>query len=213
VGRIGPCGARARQLRIDPDIDGAGHAFRLTVPIEIDFGRIEGIESHLHPLADQMRRGFIKAVAQPEGGIAADQAEQAVKEEPAEIGGRRQWADLLDVALPTAERRGPQRAMDRAVVDGLNPGPQSLVEFLQAQQRLGVQAGQELFSPRAKEAFYFSPALGLIGRGVDQQDAQGGRNAGQLLGVIDAAVVDVETQGSPRAATACRKQSNRASRP
>jgi hypothetical protein len=49
-----------------------------------------------------------------------------VEEETAEVGGRRQLANVLDIALPTEQRRGPQAGVVGAVVE-VEPGPQALV--------------------------------------------------------------------------------------
>ena len=64
---------------------------------------------------------------QQEGAIAAHQTIQAMEEEAAQIGGRRELADLLDVALPAQERRGSQGAVLGAVIDVIDPGPQAVV--------------------------------------------------------------------------------------
>ena len=51
-------------------------------------------------VARQMGRRFVEAILQQEGAVAAHHAIQAMEEETAEVGSRRQLADVLDVALP-----------------------------------------------------------------------------------------------------------------
>ena len=89
-----------RQLRVDDGVDKARRALGFSLEIDLHFGGIEGIETDLDGFAGQMRRGFVEAVVQQEGAIAAHQTVQAIEEEAAQIGGRRELADVLDIALP-----------------------------------------------------------------------------------------------------------------
>ena len=50
-----------------------------------------------------------------------------MEEETAQIGGRRELADLLDIALPAQERRGPESAMFGTVIDAFDPDPETVV--------------------------------------------------------------------------------------
>jgi len=74
-----------------------------------------------------MRRSFVEAVVQQEGAIAAHQAVQAIEEEAAQIGGRRELADVLDIALPAQQRSGAQGAVLGAVIGVFDPGPETVV--------------------------------------------------------------------------------------
>jgi hypothetical protein len=71
-----------------------------------------------------------------------------VKEEAAEVGGRRQLADVLDVALPTQQRCGPQGAVLGAVIN-VEPRPQTLVQLFQSERLFAIQIVQELVPTRA----------------------------------------------------------------
>src|SRR5260370_17397980 len=82
-----------------------------------------------------------------------------------------------------------------AVIDGIEPVPQSLVELLDIQQNLGIERGQKLLAHGTKEALDLAAAFGLIGRRVHDEDADGGGNAGQLWGAVDLGVVHVEAGG------------------
>src|SRR5690242_9723139 len=130
-----------------------------------------------------MRRRLVEAVVQLERAIAAHDAIQSVEEEAAEVGGRRQLANVLDVALPTEQGRGPQAAVLGAVVE-VEPGPQALVQLFQRQRLFAVQVVQELFAYRPEEAFDLSSALGLIRRGMDDEHTDGGRDARQLRAAV-----------------------------
>jgi len=48
-----------------------------------------------------MGRRLVEAILQQESAAAAHHAIQTMEEETAEVGGRRQLADVLDIALPT----------------------------------------------------------------------------------------------------------------
>src|SRR5207302_4301628 len=88
---------------------------------------LQTIEAHFDGLAGQMRRRLVETVVQQEGGIAAHQAIEAMEEQTAQIGGRRELADLFDIALPTRERSGPESAMFGAVIDAFDPDPETVV--------------------------------------------------------------------------------------
>ena len=47
-----------------------------------------------------MRGCLVEAILQQERAVSADEAVQAMEEQTAEVGGRRQLADVLDIALP-----------------------------------------------------------------------------------------------------------------
>ena len=64
---------------------------------------------------------------QQEGRIAAHHAIQAMEEQTAQIGGGRQLADLLDIALPTGERSGPESAVFGTVIGAFDPDPETVV--------------------------------------------------------------------------------------
>ena len=84
-----------------------------------------------------------------------------MKEQAAHVGGRRQLPDLFDVALPAQQRRGGERAMFAAVIDGVEPVPEPLVQLLERQQRLGIERGEKLFAYRAEEALDLAAAFGM----------------------------------------------------
>src|SRR6202142_2432012 len=118
-----------------------------------------------------------------------------MKEETPQIGGWRKLADLFDIALPTQQRRGLQRAVLMAVIDSVEPVPQALVELLEREQNFGIERGQKLFAHGTEEAFDLAAAFGLIGRGVHDENADGGGDAGQLRRAVDLGVIHVETGG------------------
>ena len=127
--------------------------------IDLDRGGVERIEAHFDGFAGQMRRGFVEAVLQQERAVAAHQAIQAMKEEAAQIGGGRQLADVLDVALPTHQRGGPQSAVFGAVIGIVDPGPQALVEIFQRERLFAIQVGQKLFAERSGSSVRFFRGL------------------------------------------------------
>ena len=78
------------------------------------------------------------------------------------------------------------------MIDVFYPCPQPFVEIVQRQRLLAIQVGEELFPHRPKIAFDFSSALGLIRRGMHDEDAHRGGDARQLLAAINLGVVQVE---------------------
>jgi hypothetical protein len=158
------------QLAIDDRIHQARRAFGFTLEIDLHHGGVERVETRFDGLAGQVRGRFVEAILQQEGTVAAHHTIQAMEEEAAEVCGRRQLADVFDIALPAQQRRGSQRAVFGAVVD-VEPRPQALVQLLQRERLLAVQVVQELFPARAEEALDFSASLRLIRRGVHDEHA------------------------------------------
>src|SRR5262245_54304359 len=117
-----------------------------------------------------------------------------MEEETTEVSGGRQLADVLDIALPTQQRRGPQGTVLGAVID-IGPGPQSLVQLIERERWLAIRVVQELFSTRAEKAFDFPAAIGLIRRSVYDEQTDGCPNPRQLWTAIDLGIVHVEPDG------------------
>src|SRR5450759_4550387 len=101
---------------VDNRVNQTRRALRFSVAVDFHVRQVERIEAHLDAFAGQLRRRFKEAVAQQEGGVAAYQAVNAMKEQAAHIGGGRQLADLFDVTLPAQERRGLERTVLAAVI-------------------------------------------------------------------------------------------------
>lgn len=101
---------------------------------------------------------------------------------------------MLDIALPTQQRRGPQCAVLGAVIE-VEPGPQTLVQLFQRERLFAIQVVQELFPARAEKTFDFPAALGLVRRSVHDEHADGCRNPRQLRAAIDLGVIHIEPHG------------------
>src|SRR5262249_8604425 len=110
-----------------------------------------------------MRRRFIETALQQKGTVTAHHAIQAMEEEPAEVGGRRELANTLDVSLPTQQWCCPQGAVLGTVIE-VEPRPQPLVELFEGESLFAVQVVQELFPARPEEPFHLSASLRLIRR-------------------------------------------------
>lgn len=89
-----------RDLAVDDGIDQPPHALRF--PLEEDFDRngVERIEAHFDGFAGQLRRSFVVAVSEQESAVSSHQSVETMEEETAQIGGRRELPDMLDIALP-----------------------------------------------------------------------------------------------------------------
>ena len=116
-----------RQAGVDDGIDEARRALRFSLEMNLHFGGIERIETHLDGFAGEMGRSFVILVVQQKSAIAAHQAIEAIEEEAAEIGGRRELTDLFDIALPAQQRSGSQSAVLGAVINVFDPGPVTVV--------------------------------------------------------------------------------------
>ena len=94
-----------------------------------------------------------------------------MKEQTPQVGGRRKLADLFDIALPAQQRCGLERAVLAAVIIGVEPVPQALVELFEGEQSFGIERGQKLLAHGTEEAFDLAAAFGLIGRRVHDENA------------------------------------------
>src|ERR1019366_6820966 len=162
---------------VDNRVNQTRRALRFTVAVDFHMRQIERIEAHFDAFAGQLWRRFKEAVAQQERGVAAHQAVDAMKEQAAHVGGGRQLPDLFDVALPAQQRSRVQRAVLMAMIDGVEPVPEPLVQRFQREQRLGIERGEKLLAHGTEETFDLAAAFGLIGRRVNDEDADGGGDA------------------------------------
>ena len=110
------------QLGVHHRIDPTRYALRLALKINLYTGRIERVEAGFDGLPGQMRRGFVEAAVQLERAVTPHETIEAMEEETAEVRGRRQLADVLDIALPAEQGRGSDAAVLGAVV-AVQPGP------------------------------------------------------------------------------------------
>src|SRR5208283_4154144 len=100
---------------------------------------------------------------------------------------------LRDFPLPAQQRGGLQRAVFAAVIDGIEPVPESFVQLIERKQSLGVEVREKLLAHGTEETLDLAAAFGLIGRRVNDQDADGGGDPRQLWRAIDLGVVHIET--------------------
>jgi hypothetical protein len=85
-----------------------------------------------------------------------------MEEKTAQVSGTRELTDVFDIALPARDGRGLERAVFSAMIDALDPDPETLVQFVQREWMFGVEIGEELLAQRAKAAFDLAAAFGLI---------------------------------------------------
>ena len=83
-----------------------------------------------------MSRGLIELTVETKGRIAANQPQEPMEKQAADVGGGRDLSDLLDIALPAQQRCPAQRTMLRAVVVPIDPAPEAAVQFLQSEGAL-----------------------------------------------------------------------------
>src|SRR5438105_4052107 len=142
-----------------------------------------------------MGRSFVEIPTQQEGGVATREPIQAIKEQPAQIAGRRELADPFDVSLPAQQGSGSQPAVLRHVIDLLEPATQTIIQLHERKRSFGIEVGQKLFSNRAEEALDFSSPFRLIGWRVCDHHADGGGNARQLGAAKLLRVVHIKAHG------------------
>src|SRR3990172_152333 len=94
---------------------------------------------------------------------------------------------MFEVAV---QRRLPGAGMNGDVIMLVEPPVEGLIELFQGEP-LGART-EKLHAQGAEEPFYFSPALGLVGGGVNQGDAQRRSGVSQQIGSEGRAVVHVE---------------------
>src|SRR5580704_11975320 len=119
-----------------------------------------------------------------------------MKEQTAHVGGRGELADLFDVALPAQQRRGLERTVFAAVVIGVEPVPQALVDLFEGKQNFGIERSQKLLAHGTKQTFDLAASFGLIRGRVHDEDTDGSGDAGQLRGAVNLGVVHVEASGN-----------------
>src|SRR5438270_678908 len=127
-----------------------------------------------------MGRSFVEIPTQQEGGVATREPIQAIKEQPAQIAGRRELADPFDVSLPAQQGSGSQPAVLRHVIDLLEPGPQTIIQLHERKRSFGLE---------------FSSPFRLIGWRVCDHHADGGGNARQLGAAKLLRVVHIKAHG------------------
>jgi len=66
--------------------------------------------------------------------------------------------------------------------------PEPLVQLFKREQRLGIERGEKLLAHGTEETFDLAATFGLIGRRVNDEDADGGGDARQLRRAIDLGV-------------------------
>ena len=94
---------------------------------DLDLCVIERVEANLDGVTGQRRGSFVETVVQQESRVTAHDAIEAMEEEAAQIGSRRELADVFDIALPAQQRSGPESAVFGAVIDAFDPGPETVV--------------------------------------------------------------------------------------
>jgi hypothetical protein len=160
----------------------------------LEAGEVEGIVAQFDGLAAQISGDLVAVALEREGGGFGDVAPGVVEEGLAEL--RRidrpgAGGGVLAVAF---ERRLTDFGVEFAVVNDFDPGQEGLVELGQGGDRRAGQFGQEVGLDELEETFDLAPAFGGIGRAEDALDAEGGADGVEVLGGVDFALVDVDSQ-------------------
>ena len=154
-----------------------------------------GIVQQDDVLADERGVDLVEGALEADGAVLADAALEAVAEERVEIGVGADKADAGGGAGPGIERGfAVEAAVGAEMVLAFAPGGPAGVEGVEAAGVVLAEQGQELHADGAEEAFDLAASGGLVGGGVDQLDAEGGADHGQLAGAVIAPIVDVEAR-------------------
>ncbi len=84
--------------------------------------------------------------------------------------------------------------MHLAMVDHFNPGQQGLVEFTQGDEVGLLHFGQEIGADKAEEALHLALSFGIVRAGQDAFNAHCGAGGIELMGAVDRALVNVNSQ-------------------
>src|SRR2546426_7989760 len=144
-----------------------------------------------------MGRRFIETPMYQERRIAANEPVEAIKEQPAQVGGWRQLPDMFDVPLPPLERCGFQRAVLLTVINRIQPNLESGVEIVQRAHVIAIDAGEKLFPDRSEVTFDLATPFRLIRRWMHDQDYARSAAGFQFSGTIDRSDVDLTLHPKP----------------
>ena len=120
-------------------------------------------------LGDERDGSFVQTAGQSDGAVFGDPAAGLFAEVIWEIFGRR--AHTLAVSGIACKRGLPGATVFAVVVDISEPAIEREVEIVKT---LSAHSGEKVAAQGAKKALDLAFALGLIGPGVDERDAQGG---------------------------------------
>src|ERR1700720_4009738 len=115
-----------------------------------------------------------------------------MEEESAQIGRRRELPNVFDVALPTQQRSGPERAVLGAMIDAFDPDPETIIQLVERERTFGIEVSEELVAHGPEATLDFPAAFGLVRTRMNNQRAERGHNTRQLWRAIDLRIVDVE---------------------
>ena len=82
------------------------------------------------------------------------------------------------------------------MIDHFQPGQQRLVELGERCHFGAGQFGQEIGLEELEEAFDFALAFGVVGRGQDALNTEGGADGVKLFGGVDLAAIDINGLGN-----------------
>ena len=150
------------------------------VIVEVELLGIIHRMTELDFLADIGGRHFIESALEADSGVIIDHPLVTDEEDLIQFG-LGEPADLYprDRGLVAVHRAFSDAAMKFVVVILLEPEPEGLVEFGQADAFLDT--GQEAVPHGSKKSFYFSTGGTVVGFGVDQGDAGQGAAFGQQV--------------------------------
>jgi hypothetical protein len=87
--------------------------------------------------------------------------------------------------------------MELAVVDHLDPGQERLVELVERGDGGASQFRQEVGLDELEEPLDLAATFGIVGRAQDALHTEGGTDGVEVLGGVDLAPIDVESEGAP----------------
>jgi len=157
-----------------------------------DAGEVLGVIEQSDLLADERDGSFVQTPRESDGAVFSDAAAGLFAEVILEIFGRR--AHTLAVSGIALKRGLPSAAVLAVVVEISDPAIERDIEIVKT---LGAHSGEKIAAHGAKKPLDFAFALGLIGLGVDQGDAQGGTDLVEVKRAKRGAVVDVEFARKP----------------
>ena len=148
------------------------------VIVEVEFLGIIHRMTELDLLTDIGGRNFIESALEADGGVIIDHPLVTDEEDLIQFG-LGEPADLYPShrGLVAVHGAFPEAAMELVVVILLEPEPEGLVEFGQADAFLDT--GQEAVPHGSKKSFHFSTGGTVVRLGVDQGDAGQGAAFGQ----------------------------------
>jgi hypothetical protein len=175
---------------------GFGELKEGVVEPDLELGEIERIVAQIDGLTAQVGGDAVAVVVEGEGSGLGDLAGSAMEEGLTQLcgvdgtgGGGRVLAETFEGSLAGF-------GVELGMVDDLDPGQERFVELAEGGDRGTRQLGQKVRLSELEETLNLTATFRVIGGTEDTLNAQASADSVELIGPVDAALVDVDGKGA-----------------